>query len=345
VDDWGNPSSTHRHGQRAREAVEVARAAVARLIGAHGGEIVFTASGTEANNAVCNALLGGSDASDQVVVSAIEHPSILVACAAWEEAAGVRVTRVAPGRDGVVATDRLLDAVGPATRMVALMLANNELGTLQPVAEIARGCRERGVPLLCDAVQATGKVPILVEELGVDYLTLGAHKFHGPLGAAALWIRPGARFEPLLRGGSQEQSRRASTENVAAVAGFGRACELAADELADRAEALLALRRRLEDGLASIPDAVIHGAGARRLPHTTSVGFPGLANVELMMRLDLAGVQPSPTLRAMGLPDELAGASIRISFGTTNTPEEVDDFLPVLAREVEALRAVATRDH
>ena len=352
---WGNASSAHRFGQRANAAVESARVAVARLVGGAPEQIVFTASGTEANNAVCAALLGRAGPGDHVVVSAIEHPSILGACEHWSEANGVRVTRIAPGPDGVVAADELLAAVGPETRLVALMLVNNELGTVQPVAEVARACRARDIPVLCDAVQAAGKIEVSIRELDVDYLTLGAHKFHGPLGAAALWLRDGAPFAPLLLGGGQERRRRASTVNVPAVVGFGRACELAADELSARARALAALRDRFEAGLGAIPDAVVHGSRAPRVPHTSSVAFPGVVNVELMMRLDLAGfavstgaacgsgtVQPSPTLSAMGLAPELATSSIRVSFGLLNTADEVESFLPVLAREVSALRAEST---
>jgi cysteine desulfurase len=245
-------------------------------------------------------------------------------------------------------------AITDRTRLVALMLANNEIGTIQPVREVARSCRDAGVPVLCDAVQAAGKIGVSVEELGVDYLTLGAHKLHGPLGAAALWVREGARFEPLLVGGGQERRRRASTTNVPAGVGFGRACELARLELEVRAAALAALRDRFESGLAGIPGAVVHGAVAPRLPHTSSVGFPGLVNVELMMRLDLAGfavstgaacgsgiVRPSPALAAMGVPDEIAVSTIRVSFGTGNSRAEVDGFLPVLAEAVAALRAAA----
>jgi len=348
---WGNPSSAHGLGQEAREAVESARDAVAALLGARPLDLVFTASGTEANNAVCATLLGAGGSGGTAVVSAFEHPSVLAACDAWAGVNGVRVTRVAPGRDGVVDPAAFAAALGPDTRLAALMLANNEVGTLQPVAEVARLCRERGVPLLCDAVQAAGKVPLEVDELGVDYLTVGAHKFHGPLGAAALWIRPGAAFEPLLRGGGQERRRRASTVNVPAVVGFGVAAELARAELEPRAAALEALRDRFERGLPAIGEARVHGAGAPRLPHTSSVAFPGLVHVDLMMRLDLAGfavstgaacgsgtVEPGPSLAAMGLPRELSTSTIRVSFGVPNTFEEIDRFLPVLAREVAALR-------
>ena len=355
-EQWGNPSSAHGAGQAAHEAVEAARAEVAALLGAEPPAVAFTGSGTEANNAVVAAALRRAGPGGHLVLSAFEHPSIRAAAAAWAPAVGASVTEVAPGPDGVVSARDLAAALRPETRLVALMLAQNELGTLQPVAEVARLCRERGIPVLCDAVQAIGKVPVSVQELGVDYLSLGGHKFHGPLGAAALWIRDGAPYEPLLVGGGQERRRRASTVNVPAVVGLGRACRLAAAELPDRAARLLALRERFEAGLgAALPDAIVHGAAAPRLPHTSHVAIPGTVNVDLMIRLDLAGFQvssgpacgsgsaePSPAMVALGAPRDEAVASLRISFGATSLPEEVDAFLPVLAREVAALRGAAS---
>jgi cysteine desulfurase len=354
----GNAASAHRAGQAAREAVEAARDQVAAAIGAHADDVVFTASGSEANNAVVFEAGRAARWRGEIVVASCEHPSIRRAAERCAELGmGVRV--VPPGRDGVVAAEALLEGVGPETRLVCLMLANNELGTLQPVAEVAAACRERGVPVLCDAVQAVGKVEVDVEVLGVDYLTLGAHKFHGPLGAAALWVRPASAgapappFESHLVGGTQERRRRASTVNVPAVVGLGLACELAACELPARRAHLLALRERLEAALPAM-DAVVHGASAPRLPHTSNVAFPGLVNQDLAIRLDLAGyavstgaachsgvVEPSETLLAMGIPRAEALASLRISFGMTNTLAEVDGFLPVLAHEVAALRALA----
>jgi cysteine desulfurase len=353
----GNAASAHRAGQAAREAVETARDQVAALLGAHADDVVFTASGSEANNAVVFEVGRAARWQGEIVVASCEHPSIRRAAERCAEL-GMGMRMVPPGRDGVVAAEVLLAAVGAETRLVCLMLANNELGTLQPVGEVAAACRERGVPVLCDAVQAVGKVEVDVESLGVDYLTLGAHKFHGPLGAAALWVRPASAerpappFESHLVGGTQERRRRASTVNVPAVVGLGVACELAARELSARRAHLLALRERFEAALPAM-GAIVHGAEASRLPHTSNVAFPGLVNQDLAIRLDLAGyavstgaachsgvVEPSETLLAMGISREEAIASLRISFGMTNTLAEVDGFLPVLAREVEALRAL-----
>ncbi|HEX6202005.1 MAG TPA: cysteine desulfurase family protein [Thermoanaerobaculia bacterium] len=348
----GNPSSIHRWGRAAREAVEAARDEVAALLGARSGEIVFTASGTEANNTVLATVARRAGFRGSIVVSALEHSSIR-AGAAFLEAAGMRVTRVAPGGDGVVDPAAVAAALEDDTRLVALMRASNEIGTLQPVAEVAALCRERGVPLLCDAVQAVGKVPVDVGELGADWATLGGHKFHGPPGVAALWVRPEAALDPLLLGGGQERRRRASTENVAGVVGLGRAAALAAAELPDRARHLAALRDRFEAGAAAL-GARLHAVGSPRLPNTAHLAFDGVEGEALLIRLDLAGfavstgsacasgaVEPSPTLLALGLPRQEALGSIRVSFGMTNTAAEVEALLAALEREVTALRRLA----
>ena len=347
----GNPSSIHSFGQAARDAVEAAREEVAALLGARPAEVVFTASGTEANNAVVLGAGRRSGFSGRIVISSFEHPSVRAAAEAVE-AAGMEVARVRPGADGVVDAGAMTAAVTPGTRLVGLMLANNEVGTLQPVAEVAAACRERGVPVLCDAVQAVGKVPVSVAELGCDFLALVGHKFHGPLGIAALWVRSGAELEPLLVGGSQERRRRASTENVPGIVGLGAACALARRELAERGRHLAALRDRFEAGVReAIPDAVLHATGAPRLPNTSHLAVPGIEGEALLIRLDLAGfavstgsacasgtVEPSPGLQAMGMAPEEALASIRVSFGMTNTAEEVDRFLAALVREAGELR-------
>ena len=352
---WGNPASAHRAGQEALAAVESARSRVASLLGAGPEGIVFTASGTEANNAVVRTALAQGGPGGHVVLSAFEHPSIRVAVETWAAAAGATFTRIPPGRDGVVDPGRVAAALRPETRLVALMLAQNEIGTLQPVAEVAALARWRGIAVLCDAVQAIGKVAVAVGELGIDYLAVGAHKFHGPLGAGALWVRAGAPLEPLLVGGGQERGRRAATLNVPALVGFGRAAELAAEELPARARHLAALRDRFEAGLAvALPDAIVHGARAPRLPHTSHFAVPGTVNADLMIRLDLAGfqvstdsacssgvVEPSVAMAALAVPRAEAIASLRVSFGATSTTAEADAFLVALAAEVAALRAAA----
>jgi cysteine desulfurase len=349
----GNPSSLHRFGQAARNAVEEAREKVAALLGVRPPEVVFTASGTEANNAVLFHR-GRNAGSGHLVISAFEHPSIREAAARLEEE-GLEVTRVSPVGDGVVPAAEVVRALRPDTLLVALMLANNELGTLQPVAEVAAACRERGVPVLCDAVQAVGKIPVDATALGVDYLVLGAHKFYGPLGAAALWVRKGVELTGHLVGGSQERRRRASTENVPAIVGLGEAAAVAREEMASREAHLAALRDRFEAGLARrMPEAIFHCQVSPRLPNTSHVAFPGVEGESLLIRLDLAGfavstgsacssgaVEPSKTLLAIGLSPDEALASLRISFGLFNTPDEVDAFLDALDREVAALRRVS----
>jgi cysteine desulfurase len=347
----GNPSSVHRFGQAAREAVETAREQVAALIGGRPLEVVFTASGTEANNAVMFHVSRKAGRQGHVVISAIEHPSIREAAARLEEE-GMEVTRVSPRGDGVVPVEDVAAALRPDTRLVALMLANNEVGTLQPVAAVAALCRERGISVLCDAVQAVGKIPVYAPSLGVDYLVLGAHKFYGPLGAAALWVRKGVELSPYLVGGSQERRRRAGTENVPAIAGFGAAAQVAREEMPARSAHLAALRDRFEAALPGrVPGAVLHCQASPRLPNTSHIAVLGLEGESLLIRLDLAGfavstgsacssgsVEPSKTLLAAGISREEALASLRVSFGIGNTMADVDAFLDALAREAAELR-------
>lgn len=354
---WGNASSVHYWGQAARNAVEEARERVAALLGVLPPEIVFTASGTEANNAVLFGCARRTGSRGHLVISAIEHPSIREA--AFQLAAeGMELTRVPPAADGIVPAAEILAALRPETRLVCLMLANNELGTLQLVAEVAAVCRERGIPVLCDAVQAIGKIPVSAPDLGVDFLTLGAHKFGGPLGAAALFVRGGAALDGYLGylvGGSQERRRRAGTENVPAIVGLGEAAARALAELPERRVFLAGLRDRFErELLERLPGAIVHCAGSPRLPNTSNVALPGLSGESLLIRLDLAGiavstgaacasgtVEPSKTLLAAGISEEEALSSLRVSFGTANRPEEVEAFLDVLVREAAALRKPA----
>jgi len=350
---WGNPSSIHGYGQEAREAIEEARARVAALLGGRPEEIVFVASGTEANNAMLRSVARRSPAGAHLVVTALEHPSIRMT-AGDLGALGVGVDVVAPRRSGVLDPEAVVDALRPETRLVCLMLASNEIGTLQPVVEVAERCREAGVPVHCDAVQAAGKIRLDAGELGVDSLVIGAHKFHGPLGAAALWMRPEVELQPLLLGGGQERRRRASTENVAAIVGFGQAALDAANELEARRAHLQSLRDRFEAGLAAIDDVRVHCRESPRLPNTSHLAVAGVEGEALTIRLDLAGfavstgsacasgtVEPSAALLAMGLSAEEALSSLRVSFGMTNTEAEVDRFLAALRDEVAALRRLA----
>jgi cysteine desulfurase len=354
-DHFGNPSSIHAFGQAAREAVERAREQVAMLLDASPVEIVFTATGTEANNAVLRGCCRSGDTSGHLVVSAMDHPSVS-AVATDLESSGFDISWVAPDANGRIDPDRITAAIKPETSLVCLALANNIIGTIQPVEKVARICRESSVPMLCDAVQAIGKIPVSVTDLGVDFLSLGAHKFYGPLGAAALWIRKGVELSPYLLGGSQERHRRAGTVNVPAIVGMGEAAVLAHAELEARSAYLLSLRTRLETGLHDIEDIAIHGEAVERLPNTTHVALEGIDAQSLLIRLDLAGfavsagsacssgsVEPSPALLAMGVTPREALSSLRISLGSGNTEDEVDRFLLVLAREVAALRHLGAR--
>ncbi|HEY3566786.1 MAG TPA: cysteine desulfurase family protein [Thermoanaerobaculia bacterium] len=347
----GNPSSVHRFGQAAREAVEGAREQVAALLNARPLEVIFTASGTEANNAVLFHVARKAGRRGHLVISGIEHPSIREAAARLAEE-GMEVTRVSPRGDGVVHVDEILAALRPDTRLAALMLANNELGTLQPVTAVADACHQRGIPVLCDAVQAVGKIPVDAPALGADYVVLGAHKFYGPLGAAALWVRSEVEISGHLVGGSQERRRRASTENVPALVGLGAAAAVAREEMPRRTVHLAALRDRFEAALPErVPGAIVHCQGSPRLPNTSNVAFQGVEGESLLIRLDLAGfavstgaacssgsVEPSKTLLAAGISRDEALSSLRVSFGIGNTMADVDAFLAALAREVAELR-------
>lgn len=344
--EWGNPSSLHARGRSAREAVERARERTARLVGAAPAEVVFTASGTEADNL---AILGTAAALEgtpwHVVTSAIEHPAVLEPCR-FLERRGVPVTWLPCGADGRVAPEALRAALRPETRLVSVMAANNVTGVLQPVRELAAICTERGVPFHTDAVQAAGKVPVDVEALGVDLLTLSSHKLHGPKGVGALYVRKGVALEPLVHGGRQEHGLRAGTENVAGIVGMGAAAERALHALPGAA-AIAALRDRLEAGvLAILPGARLNGAREARLPNTLGLTLPGLRGEALVVAMDRHGValssgsackagSPEPThvLLAMGRTAEEAHCSVRFSLTRETTPEDVEAAL-------DALRAV-----
>jgi len=350
-----NPSSLHREGQRARAAVERARAQVAALLHARPDEVVFTSGGTEGDHA---GLIGAAWALEpqgrRVAFSAIEHHAVHGAAAVLVRS-GFEVAHLPVLADGWV-PPAALDALPAGTTVVAVMLANNETGVLQPVAEIARRARARGLRVLCDAVQAAGKIPVDFEILGADYVVVSGHKLGGPKGAGVLIVRQGAPFEPLFRGSGHERGRRGGTENVPGIVGFGLAAELAAREQRTEAVRLLALRERFERGLReAVPDAVVHGARAPRLPNTVNASFPGARSDHLLMALDARGievsagaacasgaVEPSPVLVAMGVPRELAVCALRFSMGRTTTEPEVEQVLAAVGEVVRAVRAAGT---
>ena len=359
---FGNPSSVHRRGERAREAIEAARERVAALIGASAEEIVFTASGSEANNlALKGTLLAAAEATGEagprrrLVISAIEHPSVLET-ARHLESRGHPLTIVPVEPDGVLDPARLERALGPDVALVSVMWVNNEIGTVQPVARIAEIAHRAGAKLHCDAVQAVGKLPVSVAEAGVDLLSLAGHKFHGPPGTAALYVRRRVRLVPLVHGGHQERSRRAGTENLAGLVGLGAAAERAALWLkSDGPRRLAALGERLRRGLlAAVPLAVSNGAPDRRLPAIVNVRFEGADGEAVLHELDRIGITvstgsacsaatpgPSHVLMALGLRPEDAHASVRVSLGEDSTEDDVDFVLANVPPVVERLRALA----
>jgi cysteine desulfurase len=331
LDVAGNPSSPHAEGRRARGVIEDAREQVAALVGARPAEVVFTSGGTEANNAVLAA------GWDTILVSGIEHDSVL----APARGCGANLVDIPVGRDGVVRQAGLSGHMTrPAGALVSLQMANNETGALQPVADVAALAKARGLAVHSDAVQAAGRVPIDMRTLGVDYLTLSAHKLGGPKGVGALVIRDGANLPAFITGGGQERRRRAGTENVAAVAGFGAAAEAARLDVAE-IEHVRALRDRLETEVREItPEVVVIAGEAERLPNTTNLGLPGASAETLVIALDLKGIAVSAgaacssgkvgashVLAAMGLAPDIARAAIRISLGPGSTERDVAAFL------------------
>lgn len=349
-DDFGNPSSLHWFGQRARAAVEDARGRVAALLGAEPAEIVFTASGSESDNMALRGVAARARPPRRgLLVSAIEHHAVLKTAAALrEQGVALQVARV--GEDGVVDLADLAAKLDGTTALVSLMLANNETGVVQPVVEAARLARAAGALVHCDAVQAAGKLPIDVRALDVDLLTLSAHKLRGPKGVGCLYVRRGTPLGALVSGGGQERNRRAGTENVAGIVGFGSAAALAAERLAADAERLGGLRDRLERRLLELPGALRNGAGPR-LPNTANVSFAGAEAEDLVIALDLEGiavstgaacaagaVEPSHVLRAMGLPAERVQSSLRLSLGSSTTEAEVDRAAEVIAAVLARVR-------
>ena len=357
----GNASSIHSFGQRARAAVERAREHVAALIGARATEIVFTSGGTESDNlavlGVVRSSSAGGGGRKHVITSQIEHHAVLNTCQALERE-GVEVAYVPVSRDGIIDPEGIRRALRPETVLITVMHANNELGTVQPIAEIGRIAAEADVFFHTDAVQSAGKLPIVVESLGVDLLSLSAHKIRGPKGAGALYVRKGTRIHPLFFGGHHERDRRPGTENVPGIAGLGRAAQVAANLAADAAR-VAALRDRFErEVLARVPLARVNCATASRTPNTSNITFPFVEGEALVIALDLKGVacstgaacsagaiEPSHVLTAIGLPPDQARASLRFSLGHTTTDADVDYALSVIPAAVERLRELSPLYH
>jgi cysteine desulfurase len=349
---FGNPSSLHHEGRVAREAVETARAQVASLIGAEPDEIVITASGTEADNL---ALIGAVRAGrpGHVVTTSIEHAAILETCR-FLAASGTKITHLPVDADGLVGPQSLLHALQSKVTVVSVMAANNVVGTLQPIEELAHLTKLHGVLFHTDAVQAAGKIPLDVNRLHVDLLSLSAHKLHGPKGVGALYVRKGTRLSPIVYGGGQERGLRSATENVAGIVGFGAAAAIAREEIADEGLRLARFREHIAGELSRIlPQLYLFGHAVLRLPGHLSFGLRGQEREvgKLLTALDAAGVavsagsacsanhsgEPSGVLLAMGYDDERARGLLRVSLGRFNTQQEVDRFLEILPRAVAAL--------
>ena len=348
---YGNPSSVHRYGRAARQAVDSAREQVAALVGAQASQVVFTSGGTEANNLALKGVAALHPGA-RVLVSAIEHSAAMEPADRLNQQ-GWRVSRIPVTPHGVVDTAALEELLrGEPPSVVAVMMANNETGALQDVAAVARKVRAAGSVFFCDAVQAAGKIPVDFTGSGIQLMSLSAHKIYGPKGVGALVRDAAVELLPQIDGGGQEKALRGGTENVAAIAGFGVAAELARQELAERAQHTRALRDRLEAGLRQMPGIVIFAERTERLPNTVQFGVPGFESETLLMALDRKGIavssgsachsgktEPSHVLTAMGVQHDLALSAVRVSFGRQNTAAEVDRFLEVLRGIAQGLGA------
>ncbi|MCA1562712.1 MAG: cysteine desulfurase [Acidobacteria bacterium] len=354
-DTFGNASSVHYFGQQAKAILDEARSAVAALINAEPSEVVFTSGGTESDNFAIRGIAEALEPTGRrhLVASAIEHEAVLNTFKALTRR-GARTTLIPVDATGIVTPAALEASLADDTALVSVMHANNEIGTIQPIAELARIAHSRGAIVHTDAVQSVAKIAVDVRALGVDLLSLSAHKFNGPKGAGALWIKRGTRLSAILTGGKHERNRRAGTENVPAIAGLGAAARQAIAKLETEGARPSALRDRLEAGiLAAVPGAAVNGARESRVPNTTNISFEGVEAESLLIALDLDGVavstgsacssgtlEPSHVLRAMGLSSHRSQNSIRISLGAGNTDEQVDYVIARLPAIVQKLRSL-----
>jgi cysteine desulfurase len=357
-DVYGNASSVHHFGQQAKALIDEARSSVATLLHADPSEVVFTSGGTEADNF---ALRGAAEAIEptgrrHLIASAIEHEAVLNTLRALARR-GWRTTLLPVDQSGITTPERLRDVITGDTAIVSVMHANNEIGTIQPVAALAAIAHEHGALMHTDAVQSAGKIPVDVRLLGVDLVSLSAHKFNGPKGSGALWIKRGTRMQPTMTGGKHERNRRAGTENVGGIAAMGVAARLATEKMTAEGPRVAALRDRLEAGiLAGVPGTAVNGVRDPRVPNTTNISFDRVEAESLLIALDLEGVavstgsacssgtlEPSHVLKAMGLPPHRTQNSLRFSLGLFSTEAEVDYVVSVLPRLVEKLRALSRK--
>jgi len=355
--EFGNASSIHTFGQRARAAVETAREQVASLLNARPQEVVFTSGGTESDNHAIFGIIGsllGSTPPPHIITTTIEHEAVLNACQGLEKR-GASVTYLPVSRDGVIAPDAVRAAIRPETVFITVMHANNELGTVQPLGEIGQIAAEHDIYLHSDAVQSASKIPVDARALQLDLLSISAHKLYGPKGVGALFIKSGTRVRQFLYGGHHQRGFRPGTENVAGIVGLGKAAELAGTSLPPDATRIAALRDKLErELLARVPDSVANGAGAERTPNTSNITFTGIEGEALVIALDLKGlacstgaacssgaVEPSHVLTAIGLPASEARASVRFSLGRHTTEAEIDVALGIVPAAVAQLRSLS----
>lgn len=349
--EFGNPSSSHWYGTGPKKAVMAARVHVAGILGCMTAEVLFTSGGTESNNHALKSIAGcGNSKSTHLITSSIEHPAILEVCN-FMEGHGFAVTILPVDRDGLVSPSGVEAAIRPSTKMISIMHANNEVGTIQPITEIALLARRHGILMHTDAAQSVGKIPTRVDDLGVDLLSVAGHKIYGPKGVGALYIRDGVETEVFCHGAGQESGRRGGTENVLEIVGLGRACEIAASEMALQAKRMQEMRDRLEDGLrAELSEIRFNGHRERRLPNTCSVSFRDLEANRLLEEIGLnvaasAGaachadcVEISHVLKAMQVPEQWAKGTLRFSTGRYTTADEIDRALEVIVAAVKRLR-------
>lgn len=354
AENFGNANSIHSSGQRARAAVDAARQAVAELLGAKAAEIVFTCGGTEADNLAIFGIVNPCDQPRKhVVTTAIEHHAVLNTAQALEKQ-GVDVTYVPVSREGIVDPGDIREAIRPETVLLSVMLANNEIGTIQPIEEIGRIAAEEDVYFHCDAVQAAGKMAIDVRKLGVDLLSISGHKLYAPKGVGALFVKAGTELGPMFFGGHHERDRRPGTENVPGIVGLGKAAQLAMENLDADAPRLAALRDRFENALLTLPGVRVNGSVRGRAPNTSNLSFDAAGGEALVIALDLQGVmcssgaacssgavEPSHVLTAIGLTPDQARSSLRFSLGRPTTEQEIDEAIRIIPPVVERLRALS----
>lgn len=351
-ENFGNPSSIHKHGRIATKAIETARKRIAELINAQPSEILLTSGGTESNNTALFGIMQQKKGK-QLITSSIEHDAVLEPCKRLEKE-GYSVVYLPVDSFGTVDIKTLSDSITKDTALVSIMYANNEVGTIQPIKEIAKICQEHGVLFHSDAVQAVGKIPVDVKELGVDMLSISSHKIHGPKGVGALYIKNGIKIDPLVLGGGQENGLRSGTENVANIVGFGKACQLAKENLLQNMEYLQGLRDHLIEQVSKIPHVSVNGHKENRLPNNAHFTFLGVNGEDLIIKLDENGIaastgsacsvktqKASHVLMAMGFSHEQINGSLRLTVGLTNTKDEIEKTVNVLKTIIAELRSVS----